>query len=145
VTGLDDLLASEAVRDTIARYAHAFDGGRADEAAGCFTEDGALTVGGGSPAVGRATIAERFAAAAARLAAAGDGAFVHHQVSSIHVDVDVAAGNAIARSYFLVVTESGPDHWGRYLDRLVPAGDGRWLLAERSVQINGRTRPSRLT
>ncbi|MEY2464120.1 MAG: hypothetical protein QOH64_2258 [Acidimicrobiaceae bacterium] len=30
MTGLDDLLASEAVRDTIARYAHAFDSGRAD-------------------------------------------------------------------------------------------------------------------
>ena len=38
-------------------------------------------------------------------------------------------------SYFTVFTEVGPDHMGRYRDRLVPVGD-RWLIAHRFVSVD---------
>jgi len=34
------------------------------------------------------------------------------------------------------VTERGPDHWGRYRDRLV-VRDGRWLFAHRRARADG--------
>jgi hypothetical protein len=36
-----------------------------------------------------------------------------------------------------VVTERGPDHWGRYRDRFERLG-GRWLFRHRRVTIDGR-------
>jgi hypothetical protein len=39
-------------------------------------------------------------------------------------------------SYFLVITDIGADHWGRYRDRFVPVGD-RWLIAHRQVTTDG--------
>ena len=39
-------------------------------------------------------------------------------------------------SYFLVITDIGADHWGRYRDRFVPFED-RWLIAHRQVTTDG--------
>ena len=43
---------------------------------------------------------------------------MRHHVSSVLIDLDVAAGRATASSYFFVVTEVGPDHWGTYREEL---------------------------
>jgi hypothetical protein len=43
----------------------------------------------------------------------------------------------VARSYFFVITERGPDHWGRYRDELV-RHDARWLFQHRVVRLDGR-------
>jgi hypothetical protein len=51
------------------------------------------------------------------------------------VDLD-GPEQARARSYFLAVTDTGVDHWGRYRDELVPAG-GRWRFAVRQVRTDG--------
>jgi hypothetical protein len=77
------------------------------------------------------------------LAANAERAFVRHHVSSIRVTVD-SDDEATARSYFLVLTEIGTDHWGSYRDRLRKVGD-EWLFAERRVTVEGRTGPSRMT
>ena len=39
-------------------------------------------------------------------------------------------------SYFLVITDIGTDHWGRYRDRFEPVED-RWLIAHRQVTTDG--------
>jgi hypothetical protein len=56
-------------------------------------------------------------------------------VSSILVE-PASPEAASAASYFLAITERGPDHWGRYRDRLVAVG-GRWLFHHRRVRTDG--------
>jgi len=142
----DELAAREEVRRTIAIYAHAVDRGRFDDAAACFTEDGVLDVRGSDRSEGRDAIAARFAAAGEKLASTSTHALVRHHVSSIDIEVDVTAGTATSSSYFFVVTEVGPDHWGTYRDtyRRDDAG-GRWLFSARQVTVDGRAGPSRMT
>jgi hypothetical protein len=134
--------ARDAIRQTIARYAQAVDHGRFEDAAACFTTDGVLDVVDGSRSIGRVAIAERFAEAGRRLAAAADHAFVRHHVSSITIDIE-SETVARARCYFLVLTEIGLDHWGSYRDVLTPVG-ADWLFTERRVTVEGRAGPSRM-
>ena len=141
----DELAAREQVRETIARYAHAVDHGRFDDASECFKEHGALDVRGAGRHEGRAAIAEMFAGAGRKLASTSKDALIRHHVSSIQIDLDVTAGRAHAKSYFFVVTEVGPDHWGSYRDTLERDDTtGRWLFTERIVAVDGRTGPSRM-
>jgi hypothetical protein len=136
----------EAVRATIARYAHAVDRGRFDDAAACFADDGVLDVAGADHSYGRAAIADRFAAAGRKLASTSTHALVRHHVSSILVEVTPDRQRAAASSYFFVVTEVGPDHWGTYRDELrLDPSSGRWLFTLRQVRVDGRTGPSRMT
>ncbi|HEV2310836.1 MAG TPA: nuclear transport factor 2 family protein, partial [Acidimicrobiia bacterium] len=46
------------------------------------------------------------------------------------------AHEARASSYFLAVTAAGPDHWGRYRDRLARV-DGQWRFTEREAAVEG--------
>jgi 3-phenylpropionate/cinnamic acid dioxygenase small subunit len=141
----DELAAREQVRHTIAAYAHAVDRGRFDEAAACFTADGVLDVRGSDRSEGRDAVAARFAVAGQKLAAASTQAIVRHHVSSIDIEADVTAGTATSSSYFFVVTEIGPDHWGTYRDTFRrDDATGRWLISERQVTVDGRTAPSRM-
>jgi hypothetical protein len=142
----DELAAREQVRQAIAAYAHAVDRGRFEDAAACFTADGVLDVRDGDRSEGRDAISARFAVAGEKLAAASEKAIVRHHVSSIAIEADVTSGTATASSYFFVVTEIGPDHWGTYRDTLRRDDtSGRWLFTERRVTVEGRTGPSRMT
>jgi hypothetical protein len=142
----DELAAREAVRESIARYAHGVDRGRFDDAAGCFAADGVLEIEGAGRHEGRDAIVAVFAGAGRKLVATSSTAIVRHHVSSIQIEVDVTAGRASAASYFFVVTEVGPDHWGTYRDTLQrDDASGRWLFTERKVKVEGRTGPSRMT
>jgi hypothetical protein len=142
----DELAAREAVRESIARYAHGVDHGKFEEAAACFAEDGVLEVVGVGRHEGRAAIAGVFIGAGKKLKSASTSAFVRHHVSSIQIDVDVTAGRATSKSYFFVVTEIGPDHWGTYRDELArDDATGDWLFKERKVTVEGRSAPSRMT
>lgn len=141
----DELAAHEQVRLTIAAYAHAVDRGRFEEAAGCFTADGVLDVRGTDRSEGRDAITARFASAGQKLASTSTKAIVRHHVSSISIEADVTAGTATSSSYFFVMTEIGPDHWGTYRDTFRREdGTGRWLFTERVVTVDGRTGPSRM-
>jgi hypothetical protein len=142
----DELAAREAVRESIARYAHAVDHGKFDDAAACFSEEGVLEVRGVSRHEGRAAIVEMFKGAGRKLASTSTKAFIRHHVSSISIDVDVTSGRATATSYFFVLTEIGPDHWGTYRDELLRDDtSGNWLFSERNVTVEGRSAPSRMT
>jgi ketosteroid isomerase-like protein len=128
-------VAREAIRETLARYAHLVDRGRLDDAAALFAEDAVLEAGDEPPARGREAIRALYAGAGTRLAAGGRARIRHH-VSSVTIAFD-DAWTAAADSYFLAVTDRGLDHWGRYRDRLV-LRDGRWLFAHRRVRVDGR-------
>jgi SnoaL-like domain len=131
-----ELEAREAIRDTIARYNQAGDRGEIARMVETFCPDGVLETGrDGGTWTGRDAIARRLGGArpaAPRQPCPGQPLVGrHHIVSNICFD-DVRPDGASVSSYFAVVTRRGLDHFGRYLDRLVPV-DGQWLLARRVV------------
>ena len=130
-----ELTAREQIRDVIARYAHLVDTGRLDELLDLFAEDGVLEAGDQPPAHGRAAIRALFALTGTRLASATRRPLIRHHVSNVAIEV-AGTASATAVSYFFVITERGPDHWGRYRDRFV-AHDGRWLFAHRRARVDG--------
>ena len=132
-----EVAAREAIRDTIARYAHAADTGRFDDLAACFAIDGVLEIAGegGARLEGRGAIVDYLGGVGSDLAAATAVTYVRHHVSSTLIEVR-GHDEATARSYFLVVTEQGPDHWGRYRDTLAER-DGRWLFTHRLARTDG--------
>ena len=134
-----DLIAREHIRDLLARYTWAGDRGDAAGLADCFTANGVLDLGGhGGTIQGRDAIAAEITKVIARAATAGGSPGpVHHHVSSVLIDLD-HHDSATVQSYFLVITAIGPDHWGRYADRVVETvPGGPWRFAERKVRVDG--------
>lgn len=127
---------AEAVRDLIGRYVGAADRGRAEELAGLFLPDGVLEVRGDSfdagRHAGRAAIRTRIAA---NVEDAPDVGMIRHHVSSLRM-APLGAGEARADCYFLAITPIGPDHWGRYRDRIAFTDAGA-LFAHREVLHEG--------
>jgi hypothetical protein len=138
-----ELIAREQIRDTIARYNDAGDSGRYDDMAEQFTPAGVLDLrragdrsGARDRIEGRRALRDYFSSVAGRFTdRERRPSHVRHMVTNILIDVRSPA-EAFSTAYFLVLTDAGPDHWGRYRDRLVPA-DGRWLFAERTVRTDG--------
>ena len=130
-----ELAAREAIRELVARYAHAADGGRFDEVVASFTADGVLETPDRVEHRGRAAIAAFLHGTRTALTAATAAPYIRHHVSALRLDVADATA-ATGAAYFLVVTERGPDHWGRYRDRYACV-DGRWLFAHRRVRLDG--------
>ena len=129
------LSARELVRETVHRYAHLVDRGAIEELLELFAEDGTLEAGDLPPARGRDAIRALLIGTGARLAAAAERPLIRHHLSNLTIDV-AGPEAATAACYFFVVTERGPDHWGRYRDRLIRAGE-RWLFHHRRVRTDG--------
>ncbi len=129
-----ELTAREAIRHTVASYAHCADRGRFDELALLFATDGMLEVHGEPPHAGRNAIRSFLGAVKVDLVATPNP-HIRHNVTNLLIDI-ASPTEATGSSYFMVVTEAGLDHWGRYRDRYVPDGD-RWLFAHRYVRTDG--------
>jgi uncharacterized protein (TIGR02246 family) len=141
-----DLLSREAIRDLLGRYTWAGDQGRAAELAALFTTDGVLDVGDhGGRWEGRERIERELTAVTERVAASSSTPGpVRHHVSSVLIDLDTHA-QATVRSYSLVLTDAGVDHWGRYRDQVVEtAPGGSWQFQERVVRVDGHAPGSRM-
>lgn len=128
----DEVALRLGVMDTIARYTRFGDAADFDTFCDQFTEDGVLETKGrvsrgrGEILAFLGEIGKRFSAPAGFLPA-------RHHVSSVFVE-PVDADHANARSYFLLVSGNGPDHWGRYRDTLVRV-DGVWRFTHRRVYV----------
>lgn len=137
---LAELLDAEAIRGLVGAYLEAADRGRSQELAALFAPDGVLEISGDTfdagTHVGPAAIVARLEATKRDLAARTAVPLLRHHVSSVRTRLggDTAAGS----SYFLALTEAGPDHWGRYADRYVRRPEG-WRFAHRRVIHEGRT------
>jgi hypothetical protein len=135
---LTELHARECVRDTVARYTHAGDGGKLTELAECFTPNGTLEIKGRSSATGREAIVEMLGGGATHAdpprVASGTKFFQRHFVANLTFD-SIASDRIETRAYFVVFGPDGADHWGRYRDVFVPVGD-RWLFAHRFVAVD---------
>ena len=136
-----EIEAREEIRRTIAEYTNRGDFGDADAFAALFTEDAELDIKDGPTHRGHAEIRAMVAGAPLREGSPrGDGTHrrgpLRHHVSSIHIEFE-SPERARCISYFLVVGPDGPDHWGRYTDELVRAGD-RWRFRRRRASVDAR-------
>lgn len=127
------------IAELLARYTWTGDFGDADGFAGCFTGDGVLDVKGQATYAGRAAIAAMVrggphAPQGASLPETLSGP-LHHHVSSVRIEIDDAS-HARVFAYFLAMGPHGPDHWGRYSDR-VERVDGAWLFRYRRASADG--------
>jgi ketosteroid isomerase-like protein len=130
-----ELVAREMIRDLVARYAHGVDRGRFDEVVALFADDAVLELPDGRRLTGHGAIRAFLDGTRDAARAAGANPFIRHHVASHHIDVEGPDG-AVGFAYFFVLTERGPDHWGRYADRYARVG-GRWLFASRRVRLDG--------
>jgi hypothetical protein len=141
---IDELLAREAIRYTIASYTMAGDRLKADELAAQFTDDGILESEGVQGAdlfrnEGKAAIRAwlgGWGERAARLPGARRPTFVRHHMSTSKIDF-TGPTTAQGRTYWVAYTDIGPDHAGYYIDTFRKAGD-RWLIAHRRVRMDWR-------
>lgn len=122
----------EDIRHLIMTYAIEGDRGRLDKLAACFAEDGVLEMAAWRRE-GRAEIAKQLSGGYSE-APMTRPKFARHNITSSHIELD-GPDSAVGRSYFLVVTDIGPDHMGIYADRFRKV-DGRWLFARREVRID---------
>ena len=132
-----ELVAREAIRETVASYAHYADSGRFGDFADLFAVDGVLEVRGEPPLHGRDAIRDYLDGVGVDLARASTVPIIRHHVSNLTIEV-VSPISARGACYFLAVTEHGVDHWGRYRDRYTADGDS-WFFAHRFVRTDGTT------
>ena len=132
-----ELAAREAIRETVAAYAQCADSGRFKELCALFAADGTLEIEGQPPLRGRDAIHDFLTGVALDLAGASSSRMIRHNVSSLRIDV-TSEHEATGRSYFLAITETGVDHWGRYADVYIPGEGVAWLFAYRKVRTDGR-------
>ncbi|WP_375398835.1 nuclear transport factor 2 family protein [uncultured Sphingomonas sp.] len=135
---VEDMLAREGIRQTIARYTDAGDNGRYEDLIPCYAEDGIFEIASGQWH-GRAAIEK----ALRTMRAARDATvkLQRHHLGTCHITLK-GPEHAAAVTYFTVISDIGPDHAGRYLDDLVRR-DGTWQFAHRNVMVEWRSDESR--
>jgi SnoaL-like domain len=132
---LGEVIAREAIRELVAAYSHHADSGRFDELAGLFADDGVLQIKGEPVVSGRDAIRAYLAGVGRDLAVTLTTQMIRHFVANLMIEV-VSPTEARGECYFLVVTDSGVDHWGRYRDEYTSIG-AAWLFARRTVATDG--------
>lgn len=149
---IEEAIARESIRDTIARYTMAGDRLRVDAFAATFAEDGILHSGPPDRpnfrCEGREAIRRWFSAP--RSLDSGDPGrerprFVRHHLATSAIEL-IDRDHARARTCWTVYTQIGVDHRGIYRDTLRRTAEG-WLFAERLIRSewhsqNGLFRPA---
>lgn len=142
---LDELVARESIRATLANYTMAGDRLRVDELAATFTDDGILE----SEFVpesdafrfeGREAIKgwlTRWTNTPDASQQTHSATFVRHHLSSSQITL-LSDTQASVRTYWTAYTNIGPDHCGYYLD-LMQKVDDAWLIAHRRVRLDWRS------
>jgi hypothetical protein len=131
-----ELVARESIRDLVARYNANGDSGRFDALMALFADDAVLEVVDQQTYRGRDEIRSLFTGAAEGDPEIKLPTVLRHHVSTHQIDL-LSEQLAKGRCYFVVFTESGPDHWGRYEDEYREVS-GRWLFATRKVRVDAR-------
>lgn len=148
---LDELLAREGVRKTMAAYTAAGDRLREDDFLAVFTDDAVLESEGvpepdlfryeGRDAI-RRWIA-RWRTPPPDGAPTHQASFVRHHLSTCHIEL-TGPDSASARTYWVAWTDIGPDHAGYYLDRFRRIGE-TWLIAHRRIRRDWQSADSLFT
>ncbi|HSO95189.1 MAG TPA: nuclear transport factor 2 family protein [Acidimicrobiia bacterium] len=128
------LAARVEITDLMARYVRAADRGRSQDLAALFTDDGILAAGD-DEVRGPTAIAAYLDDNKTSLADRDPAGRIRHHVSSLHIEL-TGPTSARATCYFLAITGSGPDHWGRYRDELRHDGT-EWRFVRRAAIVEG--------
>jgi hypothetical protein len=141
---LDELIARECIRQTMAQYTMAGDRLRGDDFVAVFTADAVLETervpeSDAFRCAGRQAIGEWFARWRSRdRGYSGNGAtFIRHHLSTSQIEFSGPA-TARARTYWVAYSDIGPDHCGYYVDVFKKA-DEQWLIAHRKVRLDWRS------
>ncbi len=63
--------------------------------------------------------------------------FIRHPITSIDIEF-VNPNEAHTESYYIAITHlSRMDHWGCWKDIVIQESDGKWLIADRTVVVEG--------
>lgn len=130
---LEEMLAREGIRKTVALYTHAVDNRRYEELRRVFAADGSIAVHGRGALNGIEQIIAVMVAGAAERGAANPGHFQRHNLTSAMIELD-GPDRATAVHYVMVVTELGFDHVGMYRDVFRRSGD-EWLIEQREARM----------
>jgi 3-phenylpropionate/cinnamic acid dioxygenase small subunit len=140
---VDELIARECIRQTMAGYTMAGDRLRTEEFVAVFTDDAVLETEHVPEAdafrcEGRQAIHEWIVRwrSPARTAAAQRATFIRHHLSTSQIEFE-GPTTARARTYWVAYSDIGPDHCGYYVDVFRKTGE-RWLIAHRKVRLDWR-------
>jgi len=142
---VDDVIARESIRETIHAYNIAGDGRNAELFVAQFADDAVFEFAGYPPLPGfrhegREAI-RRMTAAWVKLPVNDPEfrsvSFIRHNLTTCRIAL-TGKDTATATTYFLVVTDIGPDHAGVYADTLRRQGV-RWLFARRRITLDWRS------
>lgn len=131
-----ELEAREDIRDLVARYNVNGDAGRIDALMTLFAEDAVMEVVGQRVYRGSTEIRALFTGATGDGDAGDTVQLLRHHVSTHLIDLE-GHERASGRSYFVVYTRDGVDHWGRYLDTYRKVSQ-RWRFTSRRVEVEGQ-------
>lgn len=134
-----ELIARESARDLVARYNACGDADELDAMVALFARDAVMDVGEWGRHEGRDAI-RAFFEGVRRPAVSNPAAerrFIRHFTATHRIDVE-SRHRARGQCYFAVITASGLDHWGRYIDAYT-LEDDIWRFAEREVAVEGVT------
>jgi hypothetical protein len=145
---LEELLAREGIRKTIANYTMSGDRLKTDDFVAVFTQDGIIETEPQAAAdrfryQGREAIRawmDRWRTPAGE-APVHASRFIRHHLATCHIEL-TGPESARTRTYWTAYTSLGPDHCGYYLDEFRKVGDD-WLIAHRRIREDWR-RPDSL-
>lgn len=141
----EEEVARAAIRRTIAGYTIAGDNRNGEAFCQLFADNGILEFDGFPPVPGFRSkgIDEIRARTAKWCAIPGKDpslsltSFIRNNLTTSEIEL-TGPDTARARTYFVVVTDIGPEHAGTYSDELVRQGD-RWLFAHRRIALDWRS------
>lgn len=145
---VDDLVAREAIRQTLAAYTIAGDSRDARLFVAQFADDATFEFAAFPPLPGFRHVGldeirdrtETWIKLPPDDPALRGASFIRHNLTTSHIELTGEA-SAVARTYFVVFTDIGPDHAGTYSDALVRRG-GRWLISHRRIALDWRSADS---
>jgi hypothetical protein len=147
---LEELLAREAIRQTMASYTMAGDRLKQDEFVAVFVEDAVLETDGVPEQdafryEGREQIRDWIVRwlKPPEQETVHQASFIRHHLSTCHIEL-TGPDTAKARTYWVAYTDIGPDHCGYYIDELRKAGD-LWLICHRRIRLDWRSEDSLYT
>ena len=130
-----ELIARESIRDLVARYNANGDSGRFEPMLDLFAEESTMEIPGDTYQ-GKAAIRGMFEGVATRTGASEGPTvkFIRHCTSTHQIDLQ-SETEAKGRCYYMVLTDKGLDHWGRYIDEYRRV-DGEWRFWHRKVTMD---------
>jgi len=145
---VEELLAREAIRHTIATYTIAGDRLRVDEFVAVFADDAVIeTEGVPEPECfrhqGRQAIHGWIGGFGRAMREGVPGAratFIRHHLSTCLIEL-IDPHTARSRTYWVAYTDIGPDHCGHYVDAFRKVG-ARWLISHRRIRVDWRSSES---